>query len=145
MEFDRGILSRVVIVLFFFVLAHLSRMFKGELIQCSIRLVRCPSVYASTLSNMNISETCGSMGTRFNLKHLWDGGKGFIRFWPDRIRTMVSMPPLRLIWGKRCLRVFPGVLVLTFSIFAGSEGMHQSLNEFRIRPDQTTDYIASCH
>ena len=41
--------------------------------------------------NMNISETSGSIVTKFNLKHHWEGGKHAIGFWPDRIGTLVSM------------------------------------------------------
>ena len=40
---------------------------------------------------MNISETNGSIATKFNLKNHWVGGKPALGFWPDRIRTLVSM------------------------------------------------------
>ena len=40
---------------------------------------------------MNISETNGSIATKFYLKHHWDGGLTAIGFGPDRIRTLVSM------------------------------------------------------
>ena len=55
-------------------LAHLSRRLRGELIV--YRSSRRPSVRASvcTLSNMNISETNGSIATKFYLKHHWGGG-----------------------------------------------------------------------
>ena len=45
----------------------------------------------STLSNMNISETNGSMANKFYLKHHWGGGLAALGFGPDRIRTLVSM------------------------------------------------------
>ena len=45
----------------------------------------------STLSNMNISESRGSITTKFYLKHHWVGGKAALGFGPDRIRTLVSM------------------------------------------------------
>ena len=57
-------------------LAHQSRRLRGELIV--YRSSRRPSVRASvrvfTLSNMNISETNGSIATKFYLKHHWSGG-----------------------------------------------------------------------
>ena len=73
----------------------------GELIvyQSSRRLCVC----VSTLSNMNISETCGPIATKFYLKHHWVGGKDALGFWPDRIGTLVSMATDssdRVIMGK---------------------------------------------
>ena len=50
-----------------------------------------PSVRASTLSNINISETSGPITTKFYLKHHWGGGKAASGFRPDRIGTLVSM------------------------------------------------------
>ena len=38
-------------------------------------------------SNMNISETYGSITTKFYLKHHWGGGKVALSFGTDRIRT----------------------------------------------------------
>ena len=52
---------------------------------------------------MNISETSGSIVTKFNMKHHWVGGKDALGFGPDRIRTLVSMATdssLRVIMGK---------------------------------------------
>ena len=40
---------------------------------------------------MNISETNGSITTKFYLKHHWGGGLAALDFGPDRIRTMVAM------------------------------------------------------
>ena len=40
---------------------------------------------------MNISETIGSIATKFHLKHHWGGGLAASGFGPDRIRTLVSM------------------------------------------------------
>ena len=40
---------------------------------------------------MNISETAGSIATKFYLKHHWVGGLAAIGFGPDRIRTLVPM------------------------------------------------------
>ena len=48
------------------------------------------SVRASTLSNMNISET-RPITIKFYLKHHWGGGKAALGFGADQIRTLVSM------------------------------------------------------
>ena len=65
----------------------------GELIV--YRSSRRPSVRASvrvsTLSNMNISMTNGSIATKFYLKHHWGGGLNALGFGPDQIRTLVFM------------------------------------------------------
>ena len=61
----------------------------GELIVYQSSRRMC--VHVSTLSNMNISETSGSVVTKFYLKHHWVGGKDALGFGPDRIRTPVSM------------------------------------------------------
>ena len=50
-----------------------------------------PSVCVFTLSSMNISETNGSIATKFYLKHHLGGGLAALGFGPDRIRTLVSM------------------------------------------------------
>ena len=55
--------------------------------QSSRRLSVCPS----TLSNMNISETSGSIITKFYLKHHCVKEKDALGFGTDRIRTLVSM------------------------------------------------------
>ena len=62
------------------------------------------SVHASTLSNMNISETSRPITTKFYLKHHWGGRKAALGFDVDRIRTLVSMATdssHRVIMGKR--------------------------------------------
>ena len=41
---------------------------------------RPSSVRASTLLNINISETSGLIATKFYLKHHWGGGKSCFRF-----------------------------------------------------------------
>ena len=66
-------------------LAHLSRRLRGELIV--YRSSRRPCVRAFTLSNMNISETIGSIATKYYLKHHWGGGLAALGFGPDRIRN----------------------------------------------------------
>ena len=53
---------------------------------------------------MNISETNGSIVTKFYLKHHWVGGKDVLGFGPDWIRTLVSMAmdsSHRVIMGKK--------------------------------------------
>ena len=52
---------------------------------------------------MNISETSGSIVTKFYLKHHLVGGKDALGFGPDQIRTLVSMATdssHRVIMGK---------------------------------------------
>ena len=44
-----------------------------------------------TLLNMNISATSGLITMKFYQKHRLGGGKAALGFWPDRIRTLVSM------------------------------------------------------
>ena len=44
-----------------------------------------------SLSDMNISETSWPIIIKFHLKHHWVGGLAALGFWPDRIRTLVSM------------------------------------------------------
>ena len=68
-------------------LAHLSRRLVGELIVYPWSGVR-PS---STISNMNISATCGTITMKFYQKHHWDRGKAALGFGPDWIKTLVSM------------------------------------------------------
>ena len=90
-----GINVRIFCILTF--LAHLSRRLRGELIV--YRSSRRPSVLACvrgcvcvfTLSNMNISESNGSIATKFYLKHHLGAGLAALGFGPDRIRTLVSM------------------------------------------------------
>ena len=50
-----------------------------------------PSVHASTLSNMNFSETCRPIVIKFHLEHHWGGGLTALGFEQDQIRTLVSM------------------------------------------------------
>ena len=63
-----------------------------------------PCIRASTLLNMNISETSRPITTKFNLKHHWGRGKAALGFDADQIRTLVSMATdssHRVIMGKR--------------------------------------------
>ena len=62
-----------------------------------------PPVSASTLSNMNISETSCPIVIKFHLEHYWGGGLTALSFGLDRIRTLVSMATdssHRVIMGK---------------------------------------------
>ena len=57
----------------------------------------------SRISNMNISETGGTIATKFYLKHHWVGGKAVLSFRLDRTGTLVSMvtdSSHRVIMGK---------------------------------------------
>ena len=74
------------------------------------------------------------------------GGKASIGFDPDRIRTLVSMAtdsPIELLWEKRRHHVFSNAFEQILFILAGNDDMHESLDEFEIWPDSTTDYGVS--
>ena len=57
----------------------------------SVRASIHPSVDVSTLSNINISKTVGSIAVKVYLKHHLGGGKASLSFGSDQIRTQVSM------------------------------------------------------
>ena len=62
-----------------------------------------PSVRASTLSNMNISETSWPIVIKFHLEHHWGRGLTALGFGLDWIRTLVSLAidnSHRVIMGK---------------------------------------------
>ena len=105
------------------------------------------SVRASTLSNMNISETSRPITIKFYLKHHWGGGKATLGFGADQIRTLVSMATdssHRVIMGKRASSLFSAVFDRILFILAGNDDIHKSLHEFEIQPDPTTDNGVSC-
>ena len=61
------------------------------------------SVSASTLPNINISETSWPIIIKFHQKHHWGGGLAALGFGLDWIRTLVSMATdssHRVIMGK---------------------------------------------
>ena len=61
------------------------------------------SVRASTLSNVNISETSWSIVIKLHLEHHWGRGLTALGFGLDRTRTMVSVATdssHRVIMGK---------------------------------------------
>ena len=96
---------------------------------------------------MNIAETSRLIAIKFYLKHHWGGGKASLGFDPDRIRTLVSMATdssHRVIMGKRRHHVFSNAFDQILFILAGNDDMHESLDEFEIWPDSTTDYGVSC-
>ena len=77
----------------------------------SVRARVCACVRASTLSNMNISETGNRITIKFYLKHHWGGGKAALGFGADQIRTLVSMATdssHRVIMEKRASSCFLG-------------------------------------
>ena len=93
---------------------------------------------------MNISKTSRPIAIKFYLKHHWDGGKAAQGFGADQFRTLVSMATVsshRVIMGKtassRFLECFDRILFIP----AGND---ESLDEFEIWPDSTTDYGVSC-
>ena len=62
-----------------------------------------PSVRASTISNMNISETSWPIEIKFHLESYWGGGLTALAVGLDPIRTLVSMATdssHRVIMGK---------------------------------------------
>ena len=64
---------------------------------------RFPSVRASKLSKINISETSRPIVIKFHQKHHWGRGLAALGFGPDRNRTLVSMATdssHRVIMGK---------------------------------------------
>ena len=96
---------------------------------------------------MNISATSWPIGMKFYLKHHWGGGKAPVCFDPDWIRTLVSMATVsshRVIMGKTASSHFSNAFDRILFILAGNYDMHESLDEFEIWPDSTTDYGVSC-
>ena len=91
-------------------LAQLSGRLKGELVVYPWSGVRpLSSLSPSTISNMNISATSGSITMKFYQKHHWDGGKSALGFGLDWIKTLVSMATdssHRVIMGKTVLPLF---------------------------------------
>ena len=98
-----------------------------------------------TLSNMNISATSWLIGIKFYLKHHWGGGKASVGFDPDRFPWQQIAPIyIELQWEKRCHHVFSNAFDRIVFILAGNDDMHESLDEFEIWPDSTTDFGVSC-
>ena len=93
---------------------------------------------------MNISEASWRIAIKFYLKHHWGGGKAAWGFGADQFRTWVSIATdssHRVIyWEKRFHQVFSNVFYRILFILAGNDDMHESLDEFEIWLDSTTDY-----
>ena len=90
---------------------------RASALQCVCACV-CACVRASTLSNMNISETSWPITTKFYLKHHWGGGKAALGFDADQIRTLVPMATdssHRVIMGKSASSRFLDCLIGSFS------------------------------
>ena len=106
----------------------------------------CVCVRASTLSNMNISETGRRIAIKCYIKHHLGGGKAALGFSADQIRNLVYMATdssHRVIWGKG-RHHFSAVFDRILFILAGNYDIHKSLREFEIRPDPTSDNRVSC-
>ena len=72
-------------------------------------------IRATTLSNMNISETSRPITIKFYLKHHWGGGKAALGFGADQIRTLVSMATdssHRVIMGKKGVITFSRLFLI---------------------------------
>ena len=68
----------------------------------------------------------------------------YIRAWMSlkfcQIRLLVSTATDRvLMGGKRCCHFFSAVLYRILFVLVGNDDMHESWEEFEIRPDPTTD------
>ena len=74
-------------------------------------------------------------------------GKGCIRFW-GRLDQNSGFHGNRnlhwLIMGKMMSPLFSVVFDLILLVLAGNEDMHTISDEFKFRPDGTTDYGVSC-
>ena len=96
---------------------------------------------------MNISKASSPIAIKFYLKHHWGGGKAAWGFVADQFRTLVSMATdssHRVIMGKTASSRFPICFDWILFILAGNDDMHESLDEFEIWPDSTTDHGNSC-
>ena len=61
-----------------------------------------------------------------------------------QIQLLVSMVRDWVMMGKkRCLHFFSAVLDRILFILAGNDNIHESLDEFEIRLDQTTGFLGS--
>ena len=134
-------------------LAHLSRRLRGELIvyqssrRPSVHPCVCACIRVLTLSNINISETNGSITTKRYQKHHWSGG--WLHNVLGQIGSELWFPwqqkaPIGLLWRKRCLIFFSAVYHPILFILAGNDDMHESSDEFEFPPARTTGCRVSC-
>ena len=98
-------------------LAHLSRRLTRWAYRMGLEPASSvrPCVRASTLSNMNISETSRPITIKFYLKHHWGGGKAALGFGADQIRTLVSMATdssHRVIRGEKGVITFSRLFLI---------------------------------
>ena len=61
-----------------------------------------------------------------------------------QISPLVSMAADRVMMEKWCCHIFSAVFYPILFILAGNDDMHESSEEFEIRPDPTTDCRVSC-
>ena len=73
----------------------------------------------------------------------------YMRAWMSlkfgKIRQLVSMATDMVLMEKRCCHFFSVVLYRILFVLAGNDDMHESWEEFEIRPDLTTDCGVGCH
>ena len=93
---------------------------------------------------MNISATRSPIGIKFYLKHHLGGGKGFCRsVGPELWFSWQKISPI-VIMGKTASSRFSNDFDWILFILAGNYDMHESLDEYEIWPNSTTDYGVSC-
>ena len=63
----------------------------------------------------------------------------------SQILLLVSMATDRVIMGKNDVATFHSFFHPILFILAGNDDMHESLEEFKIRPDSTTDGRKNLH
>ena len=72
----------------------------------------------------------------------------YMRAWMNlkfgQIRRLVSMATDRVIMEKAVLPLFLGCFLSILFVLAGNDDMHESSEEFEIRPDPPTDCGVSC-
>ena len=96
---------------------------------------------------MNISEASRPIAVKFYLKHHWGGGKAAWGFGADQFRTLVSMATdsSHSYNGKNGVFTFSRMFMMgSFLYLQVADDMYESLDEFEIWPDSTTDYGVSC-
>ena len=72
----------------------------------------------------------------------------YMRAWMSlkfgQIRLLISMATHRVIMEKTVLPLFLGCFYPFLFILSGNDDMHESSEEFEIRPDPTTDCGVTC-
>ena len=102
----------------------------------------CASICASTLLNMNISETRRPIIIKFHLDHHWVRGLSVLSSGSDPIRTLVSMATdssHRVIMEKILYHSSFFILDMFFFILSSNEDNHKRSNGFKIRQDRVRD------